>query len=222
MAEIHVKKKDNKGGPVWPWVLGVLLILGLVAWLIIGNTGDRDTDQVAQAPVTATQPADADRAETAAMPAQVAAFINYVDERDAQQEMGLRHEYTANGLRQLESALSELTNQAGLNQNDFQQHSQRMRQGADQIQQDPQSTQHANIIRDAFTSAADWMQNLQQQSFPDAGNEVNQVQQTARNIDPQELTLEQKGDIESFFEQSSNALQAMAHTHSATHGHAGQ
>lgn len=39
MAEIEIKKKSK---PVWPWIIGILAILAIVAWLFFRN---RDTNQ---------------------------------------------------------------------------------------------------------------------------------------------------------------------------------
>ncbi len=34
MAEIEIKKKSK---PVWPWIIGILVVLAIVAWLIFRN-----------------------------------------------------------------------------------------------------------------------------------------------------------------------------------------
>jgi hypothetical protein len=34
MAEIQIKKKER---PIWPWILGLLIVIAIVAWLIFGN-----------------------------------------------------------------------------------------------------------------------------------------------------------------------------------------
>lgn len=41
MAEIKVEKKNKT--PIWPWIIGILILLGLI-WLLINAFGD-DADQ---------------------------------------------------------------------------------------------------------------------------------------------------------------------------------
>nr|WKN38096.1 hypothetical protein K4G66_05195 [Tunicatimonas sp. TK19036] len=36
MAEIHIERKTRKK-PVWPWVLLLLVVLGVVAWLMLAD-----------------------------------------------------------------------------------------------------------------------------------------------------------------------------------------
>lgn len=36
MAEIRIERKTRKK-PVWPWVLLLLLILGIIAWLMLAD-----------------------------------------------------------------------------------------------------------------------------------------------------------------------------------------
>lgn len=41
MAEIKVEKKDK--APIWPWIIGILVLLGLI-WFLIDAFSD-DTDE---------------------------------------------------------------------------------------------------------------------------------------------------------------------------------
>lgn len=34
MAEIQIKKKEK---PVWPWIVGLLVVIAIVAWLVFGS-----------------------------------------------------------------------------------------------------------------------------------------------------------------------------------------
>lgn len=35
MAEIIIRRKSKR---VWPWILGILLVLAIVVWLVVRNT----------------------------------------------------------------------------------------------------------------------------------------------------------------------------------------
>jgi hypothetical protein len=39
MAEIQIKKKEK---PIWPWILGILAIVAIIAWLIFGNNKENN------------------------------------------------------------------------------------------------------------------------------------------------------------------------------------
>lgn len=41
MAEIKVEKKNK--APVWPWIIGILILLGLI-WLLINAFGDENEE----------------------------------------------------------------------------------------------------------------------------------------------------------------------------------
>ena len=45
MAEIRVENRRHRKGPMWPWILGALLLLGIVVGItFFTNDADRDTE----------------------------------------------------------------------------------------------------------------------------------------------------------------------------------
>jgi hypothetical protein len=230
MADINIQKKDNK--PVWPWVLGVLVVLGLAVWLFSGRsetgagerlaTGGRlneeraaGTETLAGSDATQGRGMAAPEAEagagmgSAALAGPVADYIEYVRESNIRGEMSLDHEFTSNGLSRLGDALNSIVDrhQADININQMRN---KFNQKADQIKSNPNSLQHANIISEAFTSAADVISQLQQKHYPNLNSQANEVKQAAQSVKPNEQTLNQKRAVRAFFEKSSNALEAMA------------
>ena len=143
------------------------------------------------------------------MPAQVNDFINHVRGCSAEQ-MGPEHECTAVGLRRLSDALAAVIERDGSEDGDIRQRREALRQQADRIQRHRRSTQHADIIREAFTSAADLMATIQQRRYPNLGNQVAQVRSAAEAIDPNQLTLNQRERIQQFFARAGEALENMA------------
>src|SRR5690606_16255405 len=118
MAEINVERRERS---MAPWlIIGALLLIALLWWLLSGNN-ERDnvaavtdtTGVVAPGAMGTADPAAATMTPesgtgsmgTAAQPAAVSTFLSYVDERSTQGAVGLDHEYTANGLRQLADAI---------------------------------------------------------------------------------------------------------------------
>lgn len=218
MADINV---ERKGPSIWPWIIG-LIVLALLIWALAEMLGGRDDPgrtAVTGDTVPRTQevtPTTTDPAMTGAAagaPAAVQEFERWVDRRDPQTDMGLQHEYTSNGLRQLADAIESLA-QRHDSRPAVQQSIQTMRQQADRLQQsDAASTQHANMTRDAFTSAADAIGTVQREYHPQltgADNQVNQVRQAAQAVDTGTPLLQQQERVQTFFERARDAVRTMA------------
>lgn len=208
MAEIHIQKKKK---PVWPWILAAVVVLAIILWIVVdtdNNDQQRQTAVVDQTEQIQQQDAFTDQQDNQRTDA-VDDFISFVQESNAREEMDLDHDYTAEGISLLSAALNDMVNQLGVEDVDMQQKRDNLNRKADQIQQDPASTQHADTIRSAFISSADIMSNLQQQHFPNLDGEVNNVRETAQAVDPNTLTLEQKQNVKAFFSSSAQALHEM-------------
>lgn len=199
MAEINVEKKK----PVWPWVLMVLVVIALVVvWIAIDN-GENT-------PAVQTQTEQQEQSEGGSEVTQangaVEEFITFVQENEG--NVDLHHEYTATGLTHLANALEAFAKEHDANVaqdgkiND-------LKQMADRLQKDPMSEQHADIMADAFKTAAGIMQELENNLSADQ-NKADQVMQAAEDIKPEELATEQKEEIKNFFEEAANTLEDMS------------
>ncbi|WP_224995648.1 hypothetical protein [Cesiribacter sp. SM1] len=211
MAEIRVEKKDNK--PIWPWIIGALLLIGLiwaVAELFDSEEPEREVAAVEQPVVEDRTVIEEERVANNQMAAPVSEYITFAEQDEQSPDMGLDHEYTSQGIQKLKAALVALADEHGAGNADIQQKKQDMEQAADKIQQDPTSLQHANTIKDTFTKASNLMASIQQNSFPDASDEVEEVKSAAESIDVNTQTLNQKDAVKEFFNESSEAIQAMA------------
>ena len=208
MAEIHIERKERS---VWPWILG-LLALALVVWLLLAQRGGRE-----DAFVTDTAIGDTDPGITpgAARTGAVGSFIAYVDERRARAEAGLDHEYTAEGLRRLADALEEIARQHQLGAAQVEQRVNTLRERADALQRNPESREHARLAREAFVAVVDVMRDLQQQRFPDAANQVEQVRLAATSVTADRELLQQKEEVQRFFDRAGEVVQHMAARRSA-------
>lgn len=194
MAEIEIQRKK---APIWPWILGALALVALL-WFLVSQTGQRSPDQVTTAANT-----------TAPMLPEVQEFVTFVREGKPAEDMGLDHEYTSNGIRNLADALNAIAHRTDNHNDQIDSKRQELHQMADQIQKDPLSIQHADIIRDAFTTSADMMEQVQRNLYPQLEDQVAEVRQAAQSINPQELTLDQKNEVKQFFERASEAVRAM-------------
>jgi hypothetical protein len=236
MAEIIVEPdnrdpKRNDKSSIWPWILGALLLFGLI-WVIVEVTGDDEPERVAtttavdRQPVTDNTYRDDTYAQTAAA-GPIAEFIRFANEGEEQYErenvtnaeyadregeqgaMGLEHNYTSDGIRKLSAALNALAqNSAG--DTEIDQKRTQFQANADRIQQDPQSLQHANTIRQTFVEASDLMATIKQRSYPNSNANVDDVREAAEDIDVSTATLEQKDKVKEFFDKAGDAVEQLA------------
>lgn len=204
MARIPVEKKGGAGTPWWLWLLGLILLVGLI-WLLVEAFDTEEVEEpVVEEPVV-TEPVEPMTGQE--VPQRVEAFTNHVETQEVPQEMGPQHEYTSRGIMLLSDALSAVVDRDALGDIDLEARRDTLEQRAQRIQQAPQSPRHANAVRDAFTGAADVMESLQSQ-YPEAN--VQQVRQAAQAIDPQTPLLEQRERVQTFFQRASDALETMA------------
>jgi len=209
MAEIKVQRK---GPGAWPWILGVLALV-LVGWAVIAMMDrDRDDPEVAETG-RATPPGEATPAATTGgtIPAAVAAFLAFAEAPTGSQ-VGVGHEYAADGIRRLTAALKAVVDN-GPDRPRARERFAEFQQKADRIQVDPQSLGHAGQVRDVFTSAAGAISALQEDRWPDASelqNQIAQVQTAAERVAADRPLLDQTSAVKTFFDRAAVVVRAMA------------
>ena len=195
MAEINIEKKRST---VWPWILGLALLL-VVGGIAITTMND-DEPVVEQA---ASQREGAVGTAGGAVPAAVQEYSAFASE-PGQASMGRHHEYTAEGIQRLSAALGAVVEQRA-GDTETRNRFDRFRQSAARLQQDPQSNAHAGTVRDVFTSAIDVFESAR----IDAGD-VSRLRQLATSISADQPLLEQTDTVKQFFSQSADALRRAA------------
>jgi hypothetical protein len=205
MAEIKVEKKNR---PVWPWILGILL-LAAVIWII----ADDDREPVEQIGTVYEEPmneadnfGDNDQNARDARGAAMA-YVNFVNENN--EEITTDHEYSQQALTHLSRALNSIANQSNVSIEDKQKLDE-LRQKADRLVQNKDSKKHADMLADAFASAANIIQNLQQKEFPELKEKAEDVKNAANNVKPNVVVTNQKDAVKNFFDKSADAVKSMA------------
>lgn len=211
MAEIKVEKKNR---PVWPWILGILLLAAII-W-IIADDGDREpVEQVGTVydeSVDRTDRTDdnfrnrGNQDQTDARGAAMA-YVNFINEND--ERITTDHKYSQQALTRLSRALNSIANQHDVSLEDRQKLDE-LKQKADRLMKDQSSTEHADMLADAFASAADIIQNLQQKEFPDLKGEADDVKNAADRVRPNVVVTQQKDAVKNFFDESADAVKSMA------------
>ncbi len=205
MADIKIEKKKNNNTPIWPWILGLLLVAGII-WAIASMDSDPEpaSNEVAVVEEPYNEPVVTEP-QSNVVNAENEDFVSYVNQKDVQEQMGIDHQVTSQALTKLANSLSELSQ----NDDQYSQQINEVKQTADEIQRDPQSLQHANKVNSAFSSAANVMDQIQQDRFPDAESSVNDVQDAADKIKNDEQLLNQKEEVDTFFEKAADAVEEM-------------
>lgn len=208
MAEIKVDKRDNKPS-IWPWILGALLLVGLVWGAVELLETDEPELAAAEEPMLIEEPvANTEFVEFDMAP--VRDYVMYVEENG--QTMGLEHEYTSEGIQKLAVALTAIADEVAPEDTDIMDRKNVLLEVAREIQTDPLSLQHANLIKEAFVASADLMDALQEFKYPGLETQVQEVQDVAASINKDVQTLDQRDKVKNFFQESSEAVLALAPT----------
>ena len=199
MAEIQIERKER---PVWPWVIGAILLALLVLWLV-GGFWTRE-QQVAEGPVAgALDPRDE-------APAEVRGYANWLEEHRDRVEPARVHTYAADGIRELADALAALADRGEGTQEVIQTHLDRMRELAGSIGNQTSSVDHAALTRQAFTTGVEAFERLADRQYVQATNNVGELRDGAQALNPQQPLTDQVADVKEFFIRAGLALQRMA------------
>ena len=197
MTEIRVERRS----PVWPWILGVILLAGL-AWVVIAGVGDNEPgaeQAVMDRPAEGTGQGEG-VGTSGRIPAAIQEYSAFVEDR-SELTPGVEHDYTAEGIRRLSAALGAYVEQRA-NDAETRTRFERFRETADRLQKDPRSGAHAGMVRDVFTSAADVFESAR----IDAGD-VSGLRETASALSTERQLLDQIDQVKQFFRQSADALE---------------
>ncbi len=212
MAEIKIEKKK----PVWPWILLGLIILAVILYFVFADNDSMDDiddaddiERVDDTTYTSTQDnmnttRYEDNTASAGTGGEVENFITHVEDKS---RMGVDHEYTNNALLHLINAVETKAREVNV---DVDASIQQMREEAREITQNPQGTNHANKIKSVGEKIAGTLENIQKEKFPNLSNDIQEVKTAARDIQARTLTLDQKDQINEFFNQAADVLKKMS------------
>jgi hypothetical protein len=194
MADIETAKSPRR---IWPWIAGVVGVL-VIAWIWVARSGNQPgepVDATAQRPLS--EPVGTTGLPTAPV-RDYQQFSGVIEGGRDIPEMGVDHNFTAEGIRKLAAALESLV---GENANaDTRAKLEQFRRDADRLQDDPKSTEHAQIVRDVFSAAADVIASFK------GGPAAADLRALAESIDPNQPLLRQRDTVRSFFRESAQAI----------------
>lgn len=196
MTEIKIEKKK----PVWPWILALLVVAAVVFFVFFW---DKEPVQDVIQENTETTTATTDQTTTTPNSA-VTAYVDFI--RGSEQNMELDHEFSNEALTKLIAATESKA--ADLNY-DISANMSQVREHAQHITEDPYETTHANSISQAAVTLGGTLQGMQQQAYPELADQADRVNAAANAIDPNQLTLDQKDAVKTFFNEAAVLLENM-------------
>lgn len=214
MADLE---RERRKRPVWPWLLGLALLVALI-WMgaeMLGDDEPEDTFATAPAAVDEEPMAAPDAAaSTIDRPADVEQFRSTCGTASTvRDEMDPSHAHEARCLSQLAAAVAASTERDTVRDEPLEQRLNTLRQNAQSLTQDPESTGHAAQLREAFQEAASVLERVAE-TREDVGEElrthVSQLREAADDFERNELLLEQKRAAAEFFEHAAAALDVLA------------
>ena len=132
--------------------------------------------------------------------------IEQIDDKD----MSVHHKYSSTCLKALSNSLYALARESGLqDEANIDQICTEIKNAASEIKEDWTETTHANKIRESAMMAVNVMNTIQDERYPELESEIAMLEREAKDISAKSLTLNQKGDVKSFFEATAEVLQKM-------------
>ena len=203
MADINIEKKNK---PVWPWIIGVLAIVGIL-WWAVDSTENLGTEGTVVNPIVpgVGVSSDADLFEEASSLRRTeSAYVSYIRDYDNRDKIGDDPEVTGEALIKLSAALRDLVNEDNLKAE-----LDKIEEDGKEIMENHELMDNADKLSAAFASTADIMARIQQLDYPQAENEVNEVRVAAQQVNTDEDLFAQRTEVTSFFNEAAEAIQKM-------------
>lgn len=205
MAEIKIEKKST---PIWPWILLGVALIALLIYLFSSRDNNNERDEITEVTRSDSSYASSTQAgrtqANASGNSEVLAYVSFI--REDPDQMGLDHRFTNEAFSKLTSATNAMADKVGYN---IQQDMTQVRTRTQKITTDPFETTHANSIREAAGILAQSLQNIQQKAFSGLASDADGVKSAAAGIKGNVMTLDQKGEVKSFFRKSADLLEKM-------------
>ncbi|MGY8910818.1 MAG: hypothetical protein ACKVIG_13310, partial [Flavobacteriales bacterium] len=132
--------------------------------------------------------------------------IEYSDYIGNAGKMGIDHEYSNGALMYLINAVEAKANELNI---DIEADIEEARKNAEIITDDPESLNHANLIKDSGMIISRALTTIQKSEYPNLTTEASDVEMAVSKIKKDEQTLNQKDDVNRFFKSAETLLEKM-------------
>lgn len=195
MAEIKIEKK----APIWPWILGLLIVAALLYFFVFRDNNMTDDNNRKTETEEVKKDTMERRTSRTVNVTEISAYNKYISDP----EMTMDHEYTSKALLKLISATSATAAAVNL---DVDADLRGAKAKAKEIKDDSSSMAHANKIKDVAHSVSQALKKIQKEKYPQLHSEYKKVETAISDIKTDVPTLEQKDAIKGFLRKSGNLL----------------
>lgn len=226
MAARHIERNERG---LWRWVIAGLFAFGLIALIISqpereterDTGGDIAVDSAAGTVVdSAAAAAAAARAREAAARRDAASravndYLAFVERNRARDVPDSSHAYTASGIRLVTDALAALAAIDTISARSVKSQVVWLRARADTLYGDWRSRRDAEPTRqarDVFIGVAVVVQSLHERRFPEIATQAMAVTEAALAVRADLPLLEQRAEVQRFFDRAADAVRAMENT----------
>lgn len=212
MADLELQRKKR---PVWLWLLGLAILVALV-WIGAEMLGDDESDDTF---ATAPAAVEDETAPNATEPGQqrpedLQAFRSECGTASTvRDQMDQSHAFEAECLNRLAGALSAVVERDTVRDQALEERLDVLRQNAERLTQDPQSSEHAAQLREGINEVVLVMEQVAEasgQAGDDQQTHVSELREAAADFEGSELLLEQKRAAAQFFEHAATMLESMS------------
>ena len=189
MAEIKIEKKKT----IWPWILLVLIALGLLYFFFAVDDVDTIDVEETEEVITVVEDKKLDNVAIGAFSTALTKYSTYIDETA---KMGIDHEYSNGALNYLIDAVEAKATVLDVN---ITADLEAARENATKITKDPYDLNHADLIRNSGIIITKALRTMQEAKYPNLTTETSEVNTAVLAITKKEHTLNQKGDVKKFF-----------------------
>lgn len=231
MAEIKIEKKPS----LFPWVLGALILAGLIYFIFLLIKSPNTETELSKIETISPAPPLVEDLEKGNLPVdnETAGEINtneavatgkvevktdlinlneddavttYISFLKENKKMDIHHEYSNTALLSLIRAVEQVAKDNNI---EIQTNLNEARYSANLITKDPYKVNHADHIKKASLLITNVIRTIQEKSFSDMAQDLTNLQRKANNIEPGLETLNQKNKVKSFFNQAALVLTKM-------------
>lgn len=209
MAEIKIEKKK----PVWPWVILILVVLGIIAYFVYDNRDDNDLnddfddDYNNEQVIDSTyHQSDMDTYDTRASYDQLTAFEESIADST---RIAVDSSYTKKAFTNLTKAVVQKANEYGMEESEALNDLQKYSTLHTPISGTDNDTEGFKNFKTTSDKIAQVLEAIQAKNFPSLQAEVADLKDLASKIDGSVTMTKQQGPMNSFLKQSRHVLQSM-------------
>jgi hypothetical protein len=206
MAEIRIKKKSS---PVWPWIIGILIILAAV-WFILEFVLTEEGIRFGEKYRIEERYVEPNGDNYPTHTKRIDDFIAMINDKSFIEE-SVDEEKAKDGMQLLSEALNEVIEEQDIQSQEIiaDKHVLSEQVNNNNELNNKEGTGSSGDINRSFYTAANLITGIQQEQYPELAGVAAEVQESAMAIEPSEDISEQGELVKDFLIKSGYALQSM-------------